>query len=119
MNLDGYILEVTPDEYKKFRKDINRENYISQKEGEIGLVSYHALDTDDLLGEATIVDINSNVESSVENKILCELLVQWLNGLQREERELIKALFFDSVSERELIREEYLKWLLTRKRSRY
>ena len=88
--LHGMLMEVTEEEYKAYYKDKSREN---------GDVSYDALDSSDMLGESVLVDIETNVEEQVTNKIILEQLHNAFLLLSEEERELIMLKFFKGFSE--------------------
>lgn len=64
---------------------------------------YSNLDNERLLREEMIADRNQpSTEEQVERKLLTEKLRDCLDMLLDEERELIQALFYDNLSEREL-----------------
>ena len=98
--LHGMLMEVTEEEYKSYYKDKRRQKYIDERAYENGDFSYDSLDTSDMQGESVLVDLETNVEEQVTNKVILEQLHNAFLLLSEEERELIKILFIDSVSER-------------------
>lgn len=92
-------MEVTEEEYKAYYKDNRRQKYIDERSRENGDVSYDALDSSDMLGESVLVDIETNVEEQVTNKIILEQLHNAFLLLSEEERELIMLKFFKGFSE--------------------
>ena len=97
--LHGMLMEVTEDEYRSYYKDKRRQKYIDERSRENGDFSYDSLDSSDMLGESVLVDIETNVEEQVTNKIILEQLHNAFLLLSTEERELIKILFIDGVTE--------------------
>lgn len=98
--LHGMLMEVTEEEYKAYYKDKRRQKYIDERSRENGDVSYDALDSSDMLGESVLVDIETNVEEQVINKMTVAELRKAMLLLSPDERELIKILFIDGVTER-------------------
>lgn len=97
--LHGMLMEVTEDEYRSYYKDKRRQKYIDERSRENGDVSYDALDSSDMLGESVLVDIETNVEEQVTNKIILEQLHNAFLLLSEEERELIMLKFSKGFSE--------------------
>ena len=97
--LHGMLMEVTEEEYKAYYKDKRRQKYIDERSRENGDVSYDALDSSDMLGESVLVDIETNVEEQVTNKIILEQLHNAFLLLSEEERKLIMLKFFKGFSE--------------------
>ena len=97
--LHGMLMEVTEEEYKAYYKDKRRQKYIDERFRENGDVSYDALDSSDMLGESVLVDLETNVEEQVINKIILEQLHNAFLLLSEEERELIMLKFFKGFSE--------------------
>lgn len=98
--LHGMLMEVMEEEYKAYYKDKRRQKYIDERSRENGDVSYDALDSSDMLGESVLVDIETNVEEQVINKMTVAELRKAMLLLSPDERELIKILFIDGVTER-------------------
>lgn len=104
--LHGMLMEVTEEEYKSYYKDKRRQKYIDERSHENGDVSYDALDSSDMLGESVLVDIETNVEEQVTNKIIFEQLHNAFLLLSEEEKEVITAIFKNNLTERELAKKK-------------
>lgn len=98
--LHGMLMEVTEETYKKYYRDKRRQKYIDERSKLNGDVSYNALDTDETLGEDVFADTKTDVESEVINKMTVAELRKAFLLLSPDERELIKILFIDGVTER-------------------
>ena len=89
--------------YQEHRRFINYEQYLQKKDMKNGLILYSNLDNERLLSEEMLIDRDQpSTEEHVERKILIEKLRKCLDMLPDGERELIKALFYDNLSEREI-----------------
>ena len=96
-------VEVSESVYKANCRMDDYEKYLRKKDKKGGRVLYNNLDNEGMLGEEMIADRHQlSVEEQVETKLVVEKLRSCLAMLPDGERELIKALFFDGLSEREL-----------------
>jgi len=59
------------------------------------------LSTDDFNGEDILIDHNVDVAEEVAERMMMEKLKQSIDLLSDADRELIKALYFEGISERE------------------
>lgn len=98
--LHGMLMEVTEEEYKAYYKEKRRQKYIDERSCKNGDFSYDSLDSSGMLGESVLVDIETNVEEQVINKMTVAELRKAMLLLSPDERELIKILFIDGVTER-------------------
>lgn len=98
--LHGMLMEVTEEAYKEYYRDKRRQKYIDERSRLNGDVSYNALDTDETLGEDVFADKKTDVEAEVINKMTVAELRKAFLLLSPDERELIKILFIDGVTER-------------------
>ena len=98
--LYGMLMEVTEETYKAYYKDKRRQKYIDERSLLNGDVSYDALDTDETLGVEVFEDTKTNVEETVINKMTVAELRRAFLLLSPDERELIKVLFIDGITER-------------------
>ncbi len=98
--LHGMLMEVTEETYKEYYRDKRRQKYIDERSKANGDVSYNALDTDETLGEDVFADTKTDVEAEVINKMTVAELRKAVHLLSPDERELIKILFIDGVTER-------------------
>ena len=100
LSLHGMLMEVTEQTYKEYYRDKRRQKYIDERSRLNGDVSYNALDTDETLGEDVFADEKTDVEAEVINKMTVAELRKAFLLLSPDERELIKILFIDGVTER-------------------
>ena len=98
--LHGMLMEVTEQTYREYYQDKRRQKYIDERSKLNGDVSYNALDTDETLGEDVFADTKTDVEAEVINKMTVAELRKAFLLLSPDERELIKILFIDGVTER-------------------
>lgn len=99
--LHGMLMEVTKEEYTLYYKEKRRERYIAEQAKEVGAFSYDALTTDEFNGEEILVDVNNSPEEEVERHLLIEMMLGLFQKLNPDEQALIKAIYFDGMSERE------------------
>lgn len=81
--LCGVIMEVSEETYKSYYKERRRQKYIDECSKQNGEVSYDALDTDELLGEETLVDKHTDVEEQVVRKMTLEEVRMAINRLTK------------------------------------
>lgn len=98
--LHGMLMEVTEQTYREYYRDKRRQKYIDERSKANGDVSYNSFDTDELLGEDILVDKHIDVEAQVISKMTIEQLRKAFLLLSLDERELVKVLFIDGVTER-------------------
>lgn len=95
----GNMIEVTETVYRAFYKHKNREEYEDKREAQ-KVLSFNALDTETSTGESLMPDME---DTDPENQALARELMSQLHRciahLPRAERELIKALYFDGMTE--------------------
>jgi RNA polymerase sigma factor (sigma-70 family) len=106
IRLNGELIPVTEEVYREYYASERHARYLEEKDARHGVVSFSALDTDELRGEEAIPDILAqSVEDGVIQKIMLALMRECLDALTSGERELVDALFFsnggDGMSERE------------------
>lgn len=98
IKIEGQLVEVTPDVYYAYfrmeRQDEKRQAH--------DVVSYDAIDDREMVGSAAIPDLLSpGMEDMAISQELKERLHHAVESLPRAKRELIKAIYFDGLSERE------------------
>lgn len=99
--LHGILLEVTEEDYVAYYKDMRRQKYIDERARKYGAFSYDALTTDEFNGEDILVDPKHDTAEEAELCIMIETMLNAFQKLTEDEQELIKAIYFDEVSERE------------------
>lgn len=102
--LHGCLMEVPFEEYKKEYQNRRRCKYIQEEARLKGEVSYHALESEDKNGEEIIRDLYTDVENEAIMHIMCGMLRKALKELTETERELIEALYYHGLTERQYAR---------------
>ena len=97
-------VDVSKKVYKGYWQETNRENYLNRldKENKLGYFSEFVSDGTDRSMEERLIDKAVDVEKLVAVKMQIEALNKALDKLSPEEREIIQALFFDEIPQREL-----------------
>lgn len=102
IKVQGQLVPVSEEIYFTYHRMKRRETYLEERDAANGVVYYSALDTEETNGEDGIPDLLSLcVEDMVMDKLILEKLHQCLAQLAKEEQELIHALFFRALTERQ------------------
>lgn len=102
IKVQGVLVEVTREVYLAYYSVERHARTLDEKDVRNGKVLYSALDTEETLGEEMIPDFGAaRVEDVAIGNVLCEKLRQCLALLPEQERELIQALYFEGLTERE------------------
>ena len=98
----GKQIEVSREVYIEYHRMDRRDRYLEERDLAHGKTLYCNLDTSEMLGEEMIQDQNAaSTEDAAIAHILREKLHQGLEMLTKGERELIEAIYFDDLTERE------------------
>lgn len=102
--LEDTKVDVSEKVYKGYWQETNRENYLNRldKENKLGCFSEFIIDGTARSMEERLIDKAVDVEKLVAVKMQIEALNKALDKLNPEEREIIQALFFDEVPQRDL-----------------
>ena len=96
-------VEVSEEVFKEYCHFSDYEKYLRKKDKKNGRLLYSNLDNGRVCGEEMITNQNQlSTEDQVELKLMIEKLRLCLEMLPEEERELIKELFYNKLSERAL-----------------
>ncbi len=102
IRVDGVLVEVSREVYRAYYSIERHTRTLDEKDTRNGKVLYSDLDTDELLGEEMIPDMTSDrVEDSAIYSILRKELHEYLAMLPAQDMELIQALYFECLTERE------------------
>ena len=101
LSLHGMLMEVTKEEYLSYYKEKRRQRYIDERAKKFGTFSYDALKTDEFNGEDILVDSVTDISKEVEHHLMLEKLLNIFQKLTSDEQALVKAIYFDGLSERE------------------
>ena len=97
---DGVLLEVTEEQHRQLRKEANHQRYLRQQAGR---ATARSLETDsiteqDLLWGSPLADF---VEDTLDT-IALDTLRQTMSGLQGSDAALIRWLYMEEITEREV-----------------
>ena len=97
-------VDVSEELYKGYWQETNRENYLNRldKENKLGYFSEFVSDGIDRGMEERLGDKTVDVVKLVEVKMQIEALNKALDKLSPEEREIIQALFYEEIPQRDL-----------------
>lgn len=98
----GYLYEVSKEVHDKYKREERRHRYLEGTQNDVIVISYDALDNDEMVGESTLVDESVNVEEEAINNIMLEKLQDGLSTLSDDELYLIEHLIYQEKTEREL-----------------
>jgi len=102
ISIAGTKVTVSEEIYREYSSMGRRARYLEERDVARGVVSYNSMDTDEMLGEDMIPDFDAkSVEEAAFDRIMADKLREALELLTDDERELIEAIFYDQMSERE------------------
>lgn len=102
IKVQGVLVEVTKEVYLAYYSVERHTRTLDEKDVRNGKVLYSELDTEETLGEEMSPDFGAaRVEDVAIGNILCEKLHQCLTLLSEQEQELIRALYYEGLTERE------------------
>ncbi len=103
IKVQGQLVPVSEEIYYTYYHMKRRELHLEEKDKAHGVFQYSTLDTKDTNGEDAIPDLVSpHVEDVVMDKLIAEKLRECIAQLTQQEQEVINALFFRAISERQL-----------------
>ena len=100
--IQGCLLEVVREQYTDFYRDKERWRYLQKLDVKNGLLSLEGFTDDEGNALDFVVDETVDIAETVANALMVDRLNAALSFLSDSERELIQALFFDGLSEREV-----------------
>ena len=101
VKLHGNLLEVDEKTYRDYQRQRRREKYLAEEAELHNEFSYNAADCAEYSGEELIVDILTNVEDEVIHNRMVEMVADAVENLPSSDYDLIHALYFDGLTERE------------------
>lgn len=99
--LHGMLMEVSEQDYMAFYRDKRRQKYLWEQAAGRKDVSIDVLLAEGFYGEDSLKDLTQDVAGQVEQSLMLDKLRKHLPLLEAEEQELIYALFFQGLSERQ------------------
>lgn len=112
----GMLMEVPEEDYVQMNREKSRMQYQNKLARQVGEFSYDALGSDDFDGAAILENPGLDVSEIVEKHIMLSKLRELIKELSTEEQELIKALYFENVTEREYARNKGISHTTVQKR---
>ena len=103
--VQGFLLEVSKEHYKDFYRAKEREAYLKKLNAKYGLLSIDAFDNEDDNGTDYIQAKTEDVAETVTHLLMLDKLRLVIPMLSDIEQELIQALFFKGLTEREYAKE--------------
>ena len=101
--VEGQLIEVTQEVYAAYYKALRRETYQNEQFQNNGVFSYNALDNGEVVGESMFSDPKSlSMEEDLINKEYLKLLLTCIKELSLDEQNLIRAIYYEKESLREL-----------------
>lgn len=100
-------VEVSEEVYKAFWSMERHSRTLEEKDARNRVFSYDALDTEDMLGADLFPD---QATSSIEDQVIASMMAAKLRRcialLPEEDRKLIRAIYYDGLSVREVSKHE-------------
>ena len=102
IKIEGKLIEVSPDVYYAYFRMERQERGQEEKKLRNSVVSYDALDTEETMGEETMADLVApGLEQQLITREIRQTLHRVVEALPRADRELIKAIFFEGLTEQQ------------------
>lgn len=95
-------IPVTKEVYRGYWQLVNHEKYIRRRDKEKGLLLFSSLGNSEQNIEEFLKDARVDVDRLVETKLMIEELYNALSTLSDKEFNIIKSLYFDDCSIREV-----------------
>ena len=103
--LHGMLMEVTPEEYIRFYQEQRRQKYLDERSESNGDISIDMLTNGSFNGADILADSKELPDEQVIRQMLVDKLKSCLSLLAKDEMELICALFYEGLTEREIAAE--------------
>lgn len=102
IKIEGKLIEVSHDVYYAYFRMERQERGQEEKKQRNAVVSYDALDTEETTGEEAMPDlIIPSLEQQIMTREIHDALNRAVDALPKAERELIKAIYFDGLTEQQ------------------
>lgn len=114
--LHGMLMEVMPEQYTEFYREQNRQRYLDRRSADNRDISVDMLTTDEFNGTDILVDMAEPVDDQAIRKVMLDKLISCLTLLEKEEQELICALFYVGLTERDVAKKYAVSQVAIHKR---
>lgn len=102
IKVEGELVEVSPEVYYAYFRMERQERGQEEKKQRNSVVSYDALDSDETVGLETVPDLTApSLDDLMMMRELRHQLRCAIRALPPGERELIQAIYFEGLSERD------------------
>lgn len=107
IKIQGKLIEVSEDVYYAYFRMERQERWQEEKKMEHKVMSYDSLDDQEMLGIENVVDVTaSSLEEIVEAHELRDRVRHAVELLPKAERELIRAIYYEEMTERDVAERE-------------
>ena len=107
IKIQGKLIEVSEDVYYAYFRMERQERWQEEKKMEHNVLSYDALDDPETLGIENVVDVTApTLEEIAEGHELRDRVRHAVELLPKAERELIRAIYYEELSERDVAERE-------------
>lgn len=103
IKLQGELVEASREVYLTYYRMARKARWVDERDQHNGTILFSDLDTKELLVTEMFQDQDaSSVEEMVLDNVMKEKLRQCLQSLPQQERDMIFALYYEGLSERQL-----------------
>lgn len=103
IKIQGNLIEVSEDVYYAYFRMERQERWQEEKKVEHNVLSYDALDDPERLGIENVVDVTApTLEEVAETHELRDRVRHAVALLPKAERELIRAIYYEEMTERDV-----------------
>ena len=95
------LIETSKEAYKDFYRELERIRYLRKLDEQEGLLSLEAFDSEGGDSENMIPDVDVDVAEAAVTCVMLDRLRECLHLLTDDELELVHALFYEELTERE------------------
>lgn len=103
--IDGKYYEVSKETYQKFKREYDHARMLQRYENEVYVFSLDTMATEETTGYDVIADLGVNVEETAVHNLMIEKLRDTMKKLDDEELDLIKQIYVDEKTQREIAAE--------------
>lgn len=103
--IDGKYYEMSKETYQKFKREYDHARMLQRYENEVYVFSLDAMATEETTGYDVIADLDVNVEETAVHNLMIEKLRDTMKKLDDEELDLIKQIYVDEKTQREIAAE--------------
>ena len=102
IRVENQDVDVTEEVYQAYHRMKNHEDYLDRRDRANRLAYYHALDSEEMCGADIVPDMNADVLGKIVTKEERAALWEALGQLKERDLALVKELYFNERTEREL-----------------